>query len=325
MTSGLQQVLFLMPGYVEPAPNAETTFTPLVRTNDAGGTVNYDEMVQMTFLGPGGLNPKRRHIPGNRPYVVAARIQGPAAAPEAPAEMPGGELAPPQEPGPEPSGETAGGGGSEDGRDHRGIDVVIVADIDFLYPVFFTLRARGREAQSPVFFDLDNVTFVLNVLDVLAGDERFVDLRGRRPAHRTLSAVENETERAREEAAAQREAFNDEFEEKRAQEQKNLDDRIAQLQARPDIDPQQMLLEVAAAQEVGQNRLRTALERLERERDTAIERIETDLALTIRRVQDRYKLLAVTLPPIPPLLIGAIVLIRRKAHELHGVAATRLR
>jgi ABC-2 type transport system permease protein len=239
--------------------------------------------------------------------------------------MPGGELAPPQEPGPEPSGETASGGGSEDGRDRRGIDVVIVADIDFLYPVFFTLRARGREAQSPVFFDLDNVTFVLNVLDVLAGDERFVDLRGRRPAHRTLSAVENETERAREEAAAQREAFNHEFEEKRAQEQKNLDDRIAQLQARPDIDPQQMLLEVAAAQEVGQNRLQTALERLERERDTAIERIETDLALTIRRVQDRYKLLAVTLPPIPPLLIGAIVLIRRKAHELHGVAATRLR
>jgi len=42
---------------------------------------------------------------------------------------------------------------------------------------------------------------VLNVLDVLAGDDRFVDIRTRRPTHRTLTKVSEATEEARAQAA----------------------------------------------------------------------------------------------------------------------------
>ena len=56
-----------------------------------------------------------------------------------------------------------------------GIDVILVADVDMLLSDFFNLRAH-RTSESDE-FDVDNVTFVLNVLDVLANDNRFVDLR----------------------------------------------------------------------------------------------------------------------------------------------------
>ena len=47
------------------------------------------------------------------------------------------------------------------------------------------VRAAGRDTEAPVTFDFDNVTFVLNALDELAGDDRFIPIRSRRPRHRT--------------------------------------------------------------------------------------------------------------------------------------------
>ena len=58
------------------------------------------------------------------------------------------------------------------------INVILVADVDMLHSEFFDLRARRMpEAESALRLDADNVTFVLNLLDVLAGDTRFVEVR----------------------------------------------------------------------------------------------------------------------------------------------------
>ena len=54
--------------------------------------------------------------------------------------------------------------------------MVLVADIDMLHQLFFRLREQGDMPQAGVFFDFDNVSFVLNTLDSLAGDDRFLDL-----------------------------------------------------------------------------------------------------------------------------------------------------
>ena len=69
------------------------------------------------------------------------------------------------------------------------IDVVLVADIDCLYSAFFQLRARGSEEEDEVEWRFENVTFVHNVLDSLAGDDRFIEIRKHRPVHRTLTKV----------------------------------------------------------------------------------------------------------------------------------------
>ena len=52
---------------------------------------------------------------------------------------------------------------------------------------------------------------------------------------------------------------------------------------------------------------------------------ERELAAKIRGVQDRYKLLAVLLPPIPPILLAFFVFFHRRKAEREGVDARRLR
>ena len=48
---------------------------------------------------------------------------------------------------------------------------------------------------------------------------------------------------------------------------------------------------------------------LEKERNQQVKQSERELAAQIRGVQDRYKLLAVLLPPIPPILLGVLRLL----------------
>ena len=52
---------------------------------------------------------------------------------------------------------------------------------------------------------------------------------------------------------------------------------------------------------------------------------ERELAAKIRSVQDRYKLLAVLLPPIPPILLAFFVFFHRRKAEQEGVDTRRLR
>jgi ABC-2 type transport system permease protein len=66
------------------------------------------------------------------------------------------------------------------------IRAVVVADIELLDGRIFGLRNRPDEVFG---LDFDNVTFALNVLDQLAGDDRFLDIRKRKPRHRTLERI----------------------------------------------------------------------------------------------------------------------------------------
>jgi len=176
-----------------------------------------------------------------------------------------------------------------------------------------------------VAFSFDNVTFALNALDAVAGDERFMDIRKRRPAYRTLTTVEARTEDARTRAQTEREKFVNEFETRRDEEQKHLDDRLAELRNRTDIDAQELLKQVAIAQQTGQNRLNAAITQLEKQRDAELKQIERREAMEIRAIQDRYKLLAVAFPPILPLALAAFVYRRRRSMENLGIPKSRMR
>ena len=302
ITSGLQQVMFLFAGSLRPRLGSTLTFLPLLRTGAVTGRVAFNEIFQRSFFGITGLNPDRRHEATGDSYVLATHIRGrPSAAEVAASTQP---TTPTSEPGE--------------------LNVVLVSDIDLLYSVFFTLRARGTQPDGPQ-INLDNVPFVLNILDELAGDDRFMAIRKRRPAHRTLTAVENMTERNRQDADNSREQFNRQFEASRTQVEEQLRERIEVLQKRQGVDPQQMVLEIATAQRVGQKRLEAAVQRQEQERDRELARIETNLGLDIRSVENKYKMMAVALPPIPPLLVAAAVALRRRRLERIGVSAARLR
>ena len=71
-------------------------------------------------------------------------------------------------------------------RNAAPMNVVLVADADMIGDQFFAWREQGKMPGQDIDFDFDNVTFVLNALDSLADDNRFLELRKRRPQHRTL-------------------------------------------------------------------------------------------------------------------------------------------
>src|SRR6201999_4394273 len=60
---------------------------------------------------------------------------------------------------------------------------------------FLNMRAMPNPDYN---FRFDNVVFALNVIDQVAGDERFLRIRTRKPQHSTLRLIEDEIARTRE-------------------------------------------------------------------------------------------------------------------------------
>ena len=323
ISAGLQHMLFPFPGFIDKLNVAETTFVPLARTGQETGTVLYREIMQTTPFGPrGGLNPERQQIPTGRSYVLAAHIQGKAAANDPADEVP--EKAKDTERKGEKKEKQANEKAKEKPR-RSTINVVLAADIDMLSPDFFRLREQGDVPEMGIHFDFDNVTFVLNALDELAGDRRFLDIRKRRPEHRTLTRIDQRTKQARQAALDARQQFINKFDAQQKKEQQVIEDKIAELKQQKNVDPQTLLIQVAMMQQDLQRQKDTKIEQLRQEKDREINKSETELNLQIKRVQDQYKLWAVLLPPIPPLLVAMMVFFSRRAREREGVARSRLR
>jgi len=308
ITSGLQQLLFPFPGAVAKLNASNLEFTPLVTTGDKTGIVMFSDMLQMTPFGPrGGLNPNRRQSPRMMNYVLAAQIQGkvPVAPPAA-----------------EPGKKDAK---KDEKPKTANLNVVVVGDIDMLSADFFRLREQGDTPEVGVNFNFDNVTFVLDVLDELAKDDRFTEIRKRRPQHHTLARIEERTKDAKKEATDAREKFIKDYEAEDQRLQQEIIDKVNELKKQKDMDPQQLLIQVAMKQQDLERQREATIEKLRQEKDRQVNKIETDLALKVRQVQDQYKMWAVLLPPIPPLIVAIIVFFTRRAREREGVARSRLR
>ncbi len=306
ITSGLQQLLFPFPGAVTKLNASNLEFTPLVSTGDKTGIVMFGDMLQMSPFGrPGGLNPNRRQSPRMMNYVLAAQIQGkvPAAS----------------------SAEEAVKKGEKQKPKTANLNVVVVGDIDMLSADFFRLREQGDTPEVGINFNFDNVTFVLDVLDELAGDQRFIDIRKRRPQHHTLARIEERTKDAKKEATDAREKFIKDYEAEDQRLQQEIIDKVSELKKQKDMDPQQMLIQVAMKQQDLERQREATIEKLRQDKERKVNKIETDLALKVRQVQDKYKMWAVLLPPIPPLILAVIVFFTRRAREREGVARSRLR
>jgi len=353
ISAKLQQVLFLFPGSMQEL-NAATglDFESLVITGANTGLVRADEILEQSFMGPGRLNPRRRFSLTGTQYVLAARIKGKLTNEQSPGDKnlsmsdEGLELAQQEEstaepPAEETAEEPTSEGESEDEASEneaseneavppapKDIDVVIVSDIDVLYSAFFALRSRGNEPDAEVNLQLDNVSFVLNVLDVLAGDSRFVEIRGRRPEYRTLSRFEALTSQLKDSTDEARTKFVGEFDQGQKEEQEAFERRISEIEKdaqEQNLNPNEILRMVALARNVGQRRLDATITRLEQKRDQQIRQAETEFSTQLHVWQDLYKLLAVLIPPIPPLLVGAAVFFNRRVREREGVVQSRLR
>lgn len=300
VSSRLQHLLFLYAGWIGLPLSSPLEYDVLVQTGERPGTFKADDLFtfEMTEYGPADVpNPDREPFPHQGPYALAVHIHSKGATGEAP----------------------------KAGADK--INVILVSDLDVLGQLFFNLREQLNEEEEEM-YDFDNIPFVLNVLDYLAGDDRCLEIRKRRPAHRTLTEIAKATEEYRKQATKTMKETRDKTKQAIKAQEDALDQQVKDLKA--ELEKRQMTnLEIGRrVQEMESAFSRQKQEikdRLSRERDQKIKQIKRDLRAEVRGVQDRYKFWAVVLPPIPPLLVGIAVFVVRRVQEHEGVSRKRLR
>jgi ABC-2 type transport system permease protein len=371
ITRGLNEIFFPVPGVIEKAKNSELKFEPLVRTGDFAGTIAYRDFME-NQNNPYAMQSQRGNPDG--PRVIVARIRGtlgpdeefpgmpnspldrssateatgsaaeePATSTEADEAAPASEESEPPAPDvPAPDTQATDAEPSDvpEPPQPREIDVVYVSDIDLLMSAFVRIRARPDEDEE-ITWNFENVTFVLNMIDVLSGDDQYIEIRRRKPYHSTLQMVELQTQAARDREYDQEIEFQKaydqavkEAEEENRKEIEKFEKKLQELQEKQRqeggagirlVDVQKAAQDLAEVTQRLNRRLDVRREQLQRERDDKIEVIRRKIDLEILKTKNQYKVLAVTLPPIPPLLIGFLVFVRRRLREREGIARSRMR
>lgn len=362
ITSGLTEICFPVPGGVKPDKSSDLKFQKLATTGEAAGTVSFQTFMDRreNRQSGGDLRGDRKGV-----QVIAVRITGnpsedklmsdAGAEPEQPAAAGNAKpsdaalAADDKDPAKEPATPDAKEK-SDAAKDppksavkpekRRGIDVVYVADIDLMMPGFLRMRARPGE-DAEINWQFENVNFVLNVIDVLSGDDQYVNIRKRKPKHSTLRIVEVNTQEARDEEYTRRREYEREFEkavkeieDENQKEIKKFEEALEELKTKQRQDGQAGIRfsdlqsraqKLAEVQERLKRRLSVKREQMQRQRDEKIDEIRRKVDLQIAGIKNYYKFLAVALPPIPPLLVGLVVFVRRRLREREGVAKSRLR
>lgn len=303
--NGLSQVVFLYPGALKPAAGYQDKFSPLLQTTDASGVNAFDDMVQRhpLFGMQGPVPPRALGETTADDYVLGARVEGGAQAGEA---VEGGQ-----------EGETAGG--------HADRNLIVLADLDMLSDLFFQMHARGGDVDGDGLDDVrfDNVAFLLNAVDSLAGDDRFLELRRRRQTFRRLTKLDEETQDAREKRQAQIDAANKAADAELEEAKKALEAAVAAVEERDDLDETTKQVLLKSAEETENRRLAAKTDKIEREKQRMIAKTETQHRRTVDEIQNRIRIWSLLLPPIPALLMGIFIFMRKRLRERDNIPAAR--
>ena len=158
---------FGSPGALSINPLAGVEVTPLLSTSPEGALLDAD--IAAGAPGPDAL--LQDYVAANEAPIIAARVTGMI------------ETAFPSGP---PAGEIAFNPGAHREMASGPVDIVIVADADWLDDNYYVRNDPGTGRS----FVADNLTLALNLIDMAAGDPALVSLRSRTPSLRPMARVE---------------------------------------------------------------------------------------------------------------------------------------
>ncbi len=314
ISSGLQEVVALFPGGIRgdrEVSGAKLVRTPLVTTGSISGNTPWDSLVTRSVFGM-QLNPNPRRYQTADAYALAMRVTGtlpPAANDEAGTDSESDA----------DDGESTGDENVEEPQAERRINVIMVADVDSISETFFQLRRQGAEGLN-----FDNVTFALNCIDVLAGDESFVALRKHRPRHRTLARVDGLMEEFEEKSRVETEAAEARAAGQLVEAQGRLDKKVDEVRQRADLDERTKKIMLKSLQESENRRFEVTKATIEQEKEKSIARALADKEMAEARIQRGIKWRAALLPPIPALLLAFVMFAYRYNREKISVAERRV-
>lgn len=330
---GFEEVVVIYGGTLQKDDEFDGTFTPLLLTGLKSGITMWHDMVSKhPFFGTsprrGGparrstegscvLDPEAKLVPGQEPPECGRNLE------EAQCEVLEDCLwvATPERQRVLAARVT---GGAKDER--KDLNVVVIADLDLFGNQFFALRQRGGDLDGDGLVDVrfDNVSYLLNLIDSLAGDERFIELRKRKPAFRRLTKIDEDTERSKENAEAERQKAETAVEAELEKAQKALDAKVEAIRAGTD-DDQTKAMKIRQAQITEQRRLQAKEQELNRDKDKSVDRIQRQHRRNVDEVQNQYRLIAILVPPLPALILGLFIFARKRRREQDAIPEARKR
>lgn len=297
---GLTEIVLMFGGELKPAAGWQDKFTPLLETGPTTGWALFEAMVQRHPLfgiqgpmppRPGKLEDGRLTVvpPDGKPKVMAARIKG----------------------------------GAEGEKKDR--NVVVIADLDLFGNNFYAMHERGGDVDADGLDDVrfDNVTFLLNVVDGLIGDDRFVELRKRKAKYRRLATVDDLKKEERAAREAQTEEANKSAEAELEEAKKSLEAAVDAIEQRGDLDETTKQIMLKSAEQAENRRLQARTESIEREKAKAVGKVETRYQRQSREIEDRIRIASVLLPPVPALFLGGFIYLRKRRREHDAIPTTR--
>jgi len=330
ITNGLRELMFLYAGAIKQENKRDDLkITELVKTRENSGRIGFADLQNQ--MRTGSASTAQLQVlegPPTGQQTIAVYIEGVAA--EADKANDSNQKTDSAEPKPE-------GSSPADTPKNRPIKAVYVADVDYMHPFFSENRKRPEQFEE-LDLRVQNITFVLNIVDVLAGEQNYPTIRSHEPQHITLSLFEDQAEVYRlEESEKQKEyqeSFNKALQEAEEENQKSVAkfrETVERLQREgpQNASKQQELIGMMQQLQVQtaalERKLSIRREKMETERDAQIQDSRRTAEAKVLELQNRYKMLAIFLPPIPPLIVGAGVFVTRRVREREGISKSRLK
>jgi len=274
----LQELVFLFSGCVHSGNVKGIEVTPLVRAGRASGVLSYSEVWRANPFFGGG------GLNPQRRHIPSTGVEEPILAARVLGKA--GEIS---------------------------IDAIMVSDLDLVSEQFFELRRQGMEG-----LDFDNVTFILNCVDALAKDEGTIELRSRRPRHRTLEKMEIARREHDKKQLEEARAADEKAEKRRTEAQARFDEAVRKIESRADVDAQTKEIMVQSVRETEQRKLDIEKRRIDDEKETAVARSEAERDAKVNRIHNEVKVMALLGTTLPALIAAMIALSMRIRRELEA-------
>lgn len=282
----LQDLVMLYPGtLVDRAGRSEQEFIPLLKTSEESGLLDWDK-----FTSQAGFNP---FAPGGVQINPSPRRR-------------------------------------DDGKQHvlaaqirnktkeTPLNVVFCSDIDMITDWFFLERNRGNLEVK-----FDNVTFVLNAVDALAGDETFISLRSRRESLRTLKFVEDRTSALRTSLNKEEKIAQEELDARLKKAEEDLRAEMKKISEDETLDPRSKDTQLQQKEQQVNRRLKLESETLERQLNSKVRKSGLEMKREIRRIENTVRIVACIIPAILPICFGMLFLGLRNLAEQQSINPNR--
>ena len=194
------------------------------------------------------------------------------------------------------------------GTGENKVNAVVVCDLDFVSDLFY-------DQQAALDRPLDNVKLMQNAIEVLAGEEGFVTLRGRRPTPRTLSAVEFRVDKYREHRAIKQAEIEDSIRTQLEAAQASLNEKVKGIEQNTQLSFLEKLQQASQEADDSQAEFDRKKVKLDRELSQEIAKLKLEEQRQISSLESGIQWFSVVLVPLPALMLGLGVFFTRKLSE----------